>query len=244
LIESLVKHWGIGVSEPPLSYWDSIVYFVEGLDRFLASYKLVKPSSQSSVSQSLVQSANPIINNNVNNGEAVIEMSWDMAEEGQHSPQKLYVGSQFNVVSDIRIGCFYQLRNGQVGITHSLDKSGVGSLIGVPYVEASREENRHFEKLDINLDYRHKLHRYLIFAYMLEGYSYWKAHNIKIEVKVDGVAATVITPDSLMVKPVYAGAMLEFDQGKTELTLLNDYFDHLPAMDQAYGWGLHWRDAD
>ena len=214
--------------------------FVEGLDRFLASYQLNKPSNSSSHSQAPIQNAQPV----TSNGEASIEMSWDMAEESQHSPQKLYVGSQFNVISDFRIGCFYQLRNGQVGIAHSIEKSESGSFIGVPYIEASREQDKHFEKLNINLDYRHKLHRYLIFAFMVEGYSYWKAHNIKVNVNVDGVAPTIITPDSLMVKPVYAVAMLEFDKGNTELTPLNDYFDHLPAMDQAYGWGLHWRKAD
>ncbi|PWQ98560.1 TerD family protein [Leucothrix arctica] len=210
--------------------------FVEGLDRLLGLYKLNRPVSHS-LNKPAPQRTKPA----VNNGKGSIEMSWDMAEESQHSPQKLYVGSQFNVISDFRIGCFYQLRNGQVGLAHSIEKSESGSFIGVPYIEASRELDKHFEQLKINLQYQHKLHRYLIFAFMVEGYGYWKAHNIKINVQVDGVEPTILTPDSLMVKPVHAVAMLEFDQGNTELTPLNEYFENLPSMDQAYGWGLQWR---
>lgn len=218
--------------------------FAEGLDKLLALYKLNKPTKQNAPSQNSVpENTRQHVQPAVNNGKASIEMSWDMAEESQHTPQKLYVGSQFNIISDFRIGCFYQLRNGQVGIAHSVEKSESGSFIGVPYIEASRELEKHFEQLQINLQYQHKLHRYLIFAYMMEGYGHWKAHNIKINVEVDGVEPTLLTPDSLMVKPVYAVAMLEFDQGNTELTPLNDYFDNLQSMDHAYGWNLQWRDA-
>jgi len=223
--------------------------FAEGLDRFLAFYELNRPSNHNhaNTSQSpTVDITKPIATPipMMDHGDASIEMRWEMAEQSQNSPQKLYVGSEFNVISDFRIGCFYQLRNGQVGIAHSIEQSGLGSLIGVPYIKASRETEKHFEKLDINLNYQHKLHRYLIFAFMVEGYGNWKAHNMTISVNVDGVAPAVINPDSLMVKPVYAVAMLEFDQGNTELTLLNDYFDHLPALDHAYGWDLQWREAD
>jgi len=33
-IVSLVKYWGVDLAQTPFSYWDSIVYFVEGLERY------------------------------------------------------------------------------------------------------------------------------------------------------------------------------------------------------------------
>lgn len=176
--------------------------------------------------------------------DASITMVWDASEGSGYRPENLYVGEDFKLVSDFRIGCLYQLRNGQSGIVHSFDSESNGSFDGVPYVQASRSADKHFEQLTINQRYSHKLHRYLIFAFMVEGYNHWKAHNLQIDFQLGGLQSQILSPDSLIVKPVHAVAMLTFEQGAVTISPLKEYFDNLQEVDSAYGWGLPWRETD
>ncbi len=204
--------------------------FKEGIGKLLALYHL----------NALPPTVSPAVQP-ADNLDAHITLSWNTTEN-QHTPANLYVGQDFHPVSDFRIGCFYQLRNGQSGLVYSIDRNLCGSFDGIPYIHASRSTHKHFEQLQINLRYRHKLHQYLIFVLMIEGYSHWKAHHLNINFQISGLPPQEQSPDSLMVKPVLAAAMIDFEPGEIRVTPLNEYFESLPAMDNAYGWNLPWRD--
>lgn len=210
--------------------------FNDGLTKLLALHGL----AEEQVSSGVIEHTGVI----PDAGDGSVTMRWDNAEDEKLKPEHLYVGDDFHPIPDFRIGCFYQLRNGQSGIVHSFENNHSGSFYGVPYVEASRAQDKYFEQLKINMRYRHKFHRYLIFALMVEGNSYWKAHNIQVDFQIAGVKSSVLTPDSLMVRPIYAVAMVVFEKDKAILTPLNEYFDNLQEVDRAYGWGLSWCPPD
>ncbi len=213
--------------------------FNDGLTKLLALYdsaeERVSPDVIEQVAQAgVIHEAN----------DASVTMRWQAAKNEAFKPEQLYVGEDFHPIPDFRIGCFYQLRNGQAGIVHSFDNEHTGSFNGVPYVQASRAADKYFEQLQINLRYQHKLHRYLVFAFMVEGNSDWKAHNVQVDFQIAGLQSQVLTPDSLMVRPFYAVAMVVFEKNNAILTPLNEYFDNLQMVDQAYGWGLSWCSPD
>lgn len=213
--------------------------FNDGLTKLLALYGLAEERLTSGVIEPIDQ-----IGLVPEGGDASVTMRWDTAKDDEFKPEHLYVGEDFRPMPDFRIGCFYQLRNGQSGIVHSFDSDHTGSLNGVPYVQASRAADKYFEQLQISMRYQHKLHRYLIFAFMVEGNSHWKAHNIQVDFQIAGLQPQVLTPDSLMVKPFYAVAMVVFEKDKPILTPLNEYFDNLQEVDRAYGWDLSWCPPD
>ncbi|CAA6806290.1 MAG: Unknown protein, partial [uncultured Thiotrichaceae bacterium] len=82
------------------------------------------------------------------------------------------------------------------------------------------------------------------FAFMVEGNSDWKSHSVQVDFQIAGLQSQILTPDSLMVRPFYAVAMVVFEKNNAILTPLNEYFDNLQMVDQAYGWGLSWCSPD
>lgn len=177
----------------------------------------------------------------VSGDRALIMMKWKKVS-AEHAPTtRFFMGSDFDVISDLRIGGFYQLYNGQRGIVQSYGETLEGSFDGVPYMLATRSTEKHFEQLQINPRFQHKMHRYLIYAFMLEGHDRWNGLSAEVNFHIPGLAETTFRPDSLMAKPICAIAMLEFINSAPKLTPIMDYFHSLPEMDQAFGWGLPWR---
>ena len=204
--------------------------FEQGLNKLFDAYGAAQKKSN----ESIVKCAGE-------EGKALVTMVWENKKSSEHNQGNIFIGQHFNPITDLRLGCMYQLKNGQIGITQTIGDELLGSFYGVPYIEALHSNDTLCEKLQINLQYKHKLHRYLIYALMVEGQSNWSDLNIKLNFDFSALQDENYTPDSLMVKPIYAVAMLHFEQDTIKITSLNEYFNNLPELDHAYGWGLPWR---
>lgn len=176
--------------------------------------------------------------------DGVITLAWKAHNEKPRAATRHFMGSQFQSVTDLRIGCLYELDNGQRGIVYSLDSNVEGSFNGVPYIKTYRETNKHHEQLRINLRYKHKLHRYLVFITMVESFDRWDELDVSISFHLPGTPGQKVFPSTLMAKPVIAVAMMDFSEPETNITPVNEYFTDLVEMDRAFGWGLPWRIED
>ncbi|PKG39936.1 hypothetical protein CXF74_06295 [Psychromonas sp. Urea-02u-13] len=213
--------------------------FAQGISKLFASYGVTEASVHKEAMSST--SAKSVTVSNTQLDDILVNMHWDTKQSSVHHGANLFVGENFKPMTDLRVGCLYELHNGQRGLVQTIGEDLLGSFHGVPYVEALRSENSHVEQLAINAKYQHKLHRYLIYALMAEGHNNWSALNVEIEFQLAQSQKRCFSPDTLMMKPIYAVAMLEFEQGEITITALNEYFENLPELDQAYGWGLAWR---
>jgi uncharacterized protein involved in tellurium resistance len=175
---------------------------------------------------------------------ASIELRWQSPDAGKKSISNYFLGDKFAPISDLRIGCFYELNNAQNGIVYSFEQEFKGSFDGVPYIAASRSNDIHLERLDINTRYQHKLNRYLVFVTMMEAFDNWNGLNVEVAFDIEGLDNLVISPDTLMVKPIFAVAMIDYSQTEPKITPLNEYFNDLVELDSAFGWGLPFRSAD
>ncbi|SIS41902.1 TerD family protein [Neptunomonas antarctica] len=226
----------------------------EGLSKLLESFGFTRDSYAAAVA-SISTSASTIATASAVNreqtdtqapvnqeaGDASITLVWKSGQGSLRSAARYFMGKNFKPVSDLRIGCFYELENGQRGMVYSFDASLEGSFDGVPYIKASRAQNQHFEQLLINARFRHKLNRFLIFASMMDAHDSWGGLNVDVEFQLPGVAAQTLSPTTLMVKPIYAVAMINFNDEQTKMTPLDEYFQDLAEMDRAFAWGLPWQ---
>jgi tellurite resistance protein TerA len=225
-----------------------------GLVKLLDAYGIKAPVSKPAaahreVSQQVkVNKQSPLMastNNHSSNEHAVgVQLRWQFAGVEKKSIANYFLGEKFKPISDLRIGCFYQLKNGQNGIVYSFDSEFKGSFEGVPYVAANRSTQEHLENLDINDRYLHKLHKCLVFVSMMEAYDSWDGLDVEVKFQIPGVERTIISPSTLMVKPIYAVAMLDFSEELPKITPLNEYFNDLVELDSAFGWGLPFRRHD
>jgi uncharacterized protein involved in tellurium resistance len=175
---------------------------------------------------------------------ASVVLRWQSADTGKKSISNYFLGDKFKPISDLRIGCFYELNNTQNGIVYSFEQEFKGSFEGVPYIAASRSNNEHLERLDINTRYQHKLNRYLVFVTMMEAFDNWNGLKVEVAFDIEGLDKVVISPDTLMVKPIFAVAMIDYSDAEPKITPLNEYFNDLVELDSAFGWGLPFRSAD
>ncbi len=217
--------------------------YASGLDKLLDSFS-INSTVQSSLPSPQTSIGKTADSANQHSTSASIQLHWSSGSSGKKSISNYFLGEKFKPISDLRIGCFYQLNNAQNGIVYSFDSEFKGSFEGVPYIEASRSSNVHLERLDINNRYQHKINRYLIFVSMMESFGNWHELNVKVCFDIPGVQFLEISPDSLKVKPIYAVAMLDFSQQSPKITPLNEYFDDLLELDKAFGWGLPFRNSD
>jgi uncharacterized protein involved in tellurium resistance len=215
-----------------------------GLPKLLAAFGIADmPSSHTAnvnINKPVVRSASTHENQNA----ALIELTWGAKQSAQQNISNYFIGDKFKAISDLRIGSLYQLNNSQSGLVYSFDKEFKGSFQGVPYIEASRVDDKHSERLAINIEYKHKLSRYLIFVSMMEAYDNWHGLNVAVDFQIPGLDRVVLSPDSLMVKPICAVAMLDFSGDEPQATPLNEYFNDLAELNNAFGWGLPFRSAD
>ncbi len=175
---------------------------------------------------------------------ASVQLRWDSGSSGKKSIANYFLGDKFKPISDLRIGCFYQLSNAQNGIVYSFESDLKGSFEGVPYVLARRSTEQHLEQLDINTRFQHKFSKHLVFVTMMEAYDSWDGLNVEVNFQVPGVDSVIISPSTLMVKPIYAVAMIDFSGEQPKITPLNEYFNDLVELDSAFGWGLPFRRND
>ncbi len=177
--------------------------------------------------------------------DGVVALTWLQQNTAKQRPISQYLGEQFSPLTDLRIGCFYQLKNGQSGMVQSIGESPIeGSYNGLPYVQAEHALNGGLEQLNINMRFKHKLYRYLIYVLKWESLDNWADINAKIKVSLTELPNQMFQPKSLMVKPICAVAMLQFDDQAVTLTPLDMYFDSFHEMDDAYGWNLPWHTND
>ncbi|WP_293266717.1 TerD family protein [Neptunomonas sp.] len=210
-------------------------------DSYASALTTVSTTAHASAEQTATQAhVNPSQASH-NHGDASITLVWKSGRGNLRSAARYFMGENFKPVSDLRIGCFYELENGQRGIVYSFDESLEGSFDGVPYIKARRELNEHFEQLLINERFRHKLNRYLVFVSMMDAHDSWEALSVSVDFQLPGLAAKKLSPTTLMSKPIYAVAMIDFNEDQTKATPLNEYFQDLAEMDRAFAWGLPWR---
>jgi len=207
--------------------------FEQGISKLFDAYGVTE-YTDNKTSKSLTVS-------NTEHDDIVISMRWDAKQTSVHHGANLFVGENFSPITDLRLGCLYELHNGQRGIVQSINEDLLGSFHGVPYIAVLRSESEQVEQLTINPRYQHKLHRYLIYTLMAEGHNNWSTLNVEIEFQLAQSQKRCFSPDTLMMKPIYAVAMLQFEHGEITITPLNEYFESLPELDKAYGWGLLWR---
>lgn len=232
--------------------------YAAGLDKLLASY-----GHQASANGRLIKQHNDVKKitvskiNSVQQPEGVVEniqigaqlkasviLRWQSADSGKKSLSNYFLGEKFKPISDLRIGCFYQLNNAQNGIVYSFEKEFKGSFEGVPFIEASRSTTAHLERLDINCRYQHKLNRYLVFVTMMQASDNWNGLNVEVAFEIPGTDKLIISADTLMVKPIFAVAMIDYTQTQAKITPLNEYFNDLVELDSAFGWGLPFHSGD
>jgi tellurite resistance protein TerA len=233
----------------------------EGLAKLLESFGFTRDSYAAAVASiptststtSTTASAEPTVEQTVErepvnqphanqqDDDASITLVWQSGGGSLRSAARYFMGKNFKPVSDLRLGCLYELDNGQRGIVYSFDASLEGSFDGVPYIKASRLQNKHFEQLLINARFRHKLNRFLVFTSMIDVHDSWKGLNVSVDFQLPDVAAQKLSPTTLMVKPVYAVAMINFNDEQTKITPLDEYFQDLAEMDRAFAWGLPWQ---
>ncbi|MGY8869179.1 MAG: TerD family protein [Pseudomonadales bacterium] len=230
--------------------------YKEGLSKLLESFGFTRDSYASAVAsissptiaaasaataeQAVTQEPLNQPHVNQNSGDASITLVWKSGQGSLRSAARYFMGENFKPVSDLRIGCFYELENGQRGIVYSFDESLEGSFDGVPYIKASRAQNKHFEQLLINERFRHKLNRYLVFVSMMDAHDSWEALSVSVDFQLPGLAAKTLSPTTHMSKPIYAVAMINFNDEETKATPLNEYFQDIAEMDRAFAWGLPW----
>jgi tellurite resistance protein TerA len=211
--------------------------FAQGISKLFTSYDVTEATVQKATMLFTAviasTSAKSVTVSNTQLDDILVNMHWDAKQLSVHHGANLFMGENFKPMTDLRVDVYTNCIK--------LSEDLLGSFHDVHYIEALRSENSHVEQLVINVKYQHKSHRYLIYALMAEGHNNWSALNVEIEFQLTQSQKPCFSPDTLMMKPVYAVAMLEFEQGEITMTALNEYFENLPELDQAYGWGLVWR---
>jgi uncharacterized protein involved in tellurium resistance len=231
-----------------------------GLAKLLDTFGLAVPSNQGAANSGQVNVASvnvrkaeprqPRTNNenattsSASSDTASVQLRWQSGGGGKKSIANYFLGDKFQPISDLRIGCFYQLNNAQNGIVYSFENDLKGSFDGVPYILANRSTEQHLEQLDINTRYQHKFSKHLVFVTMMEAYDSWDGLNVKVDFQIPGVDSMTISPSTLMVKPIFAVAMIDYSGEQTKITPLNEYFNDLVELDSAFGWGLPFRRDD
>jgi uncharacterized protein involved in tellurium resistance len=205
--------------------------YQQGLTKLFSAYKLEQEITPPKYSETRKHDGDT----------SSITMVWGLKSTTRAHSSQLYIGESYLPVADLRLGCLYQLHNGQKGLVQSIGEELDGSFYGVPYVSAVRSKDKHFEQLKINNTYRHKLQRYLLYALIVESPTSWHELNVDIKLNLSQETKKNFNPNTLKVKPVYAIAMLQFDQDQTQVIAIDEYFDNLFELDQAYGWGLPWQ---
>lgn len=173
----------------------------------------------------------------VSEQDILVTLTWDN-QLNPHDPINNML--DFNPITDMRIGAFYELRNGQRGLVQSYGEEH-GSYHGIPYIQAVSNEEKRVQQLQINTQYWHKSYRILVYCFILEGLSQWNKLGASIDFnKLDQININSYRCD----QPLCAVAMIERVDKQYKLTPLLEFFDSLAVMDQAYGWGLPWRSQE
>ena len=214
--------------------------YTQGITKLLESHGMQSSLNATNSSKpNTATSHTPIYNKGE---DFTVSLTWGQKSDSiAQSSASTYVGENFNPISDLRVGCFYELSNGQVGMVHSIENGLGGSFDGVPYIKTARSIDRHFEQLHINPMYAHKLYRYLIFVNIVEGFGNWDELNVEVRIEIPGVDTQIFKPNTMMKKSINAVAMIEFNKNGAKATQINEYFHDLLEMDHAFAWGLPWR---
>ncbi|MGI0115502.1 TerD family protein [Zooshikella sp. RANM57] len=192
----------------------------------------VQPVVSKRLSTAAEQHTNPILNT-ITEDDFLITLSWK-DKLNPHDPINNVL--DFGPVNDLRIGAFYELRNGQRGLVQSYGEAQ-GSYYGVPYIQAISNEDQRIQQLQLNTQYWHKSYRILVYCFILEGLSQWNKLGASIDFNnLDQIRISSYRCD----QPLCAVAMIERVEQQYKLTPLIEFFDSLVAMDQAYGWQLPW----
>ncbi|MFQ3199137.1 MAG: tellurite resistance protein TerA, partial [Paraglaciecola sp.] len=180
--------------------------YKEGLFKLLESFGFTSDSYATAVaSAGATFSTTEVVqqDGNQNCGDASITLVWKSGHGILRSAARYCLGKKSIPESDLRIGCFYELENGQRGIIYSIEEYLDGSFDGVPYIKVSRAKNKHFEQLSINPRFRYKLNRCLVFVTMMDAHNSWEGLNVSVNFQLPDVSAQKLSPTTLMVKPIY-----------------------------------------
>lgn len=150
---------------------------------------------------------------------------------------------------DLDLGCLYELTNGKRGSVQAFGKL-MGALDAPPYIKLSGDERTGNtqgadESLLIDGANWENVKRFLVYAYIYNGPTNWRAIKPEMRVDVSGVdqpmIVTLAAPRSDL--PICALATVENLQGGVRLTNHSEYFSSHPEMDRAFGYGLKWEDG-
>lgn len=149
---------------------------------------------------------------------------------------------------DLDLGCLYELKDGTRGAVQAF-----GNMFGAedspPYIHHTGDERTGDttgmdEKLVIKGAHWENIERMLIYAYVYNGPTNWALIKPEARIDVPGCTPMIVTPaiarDDL---PICALATIHNLDGGVRLTNHSEYFSSHPAMDRAYGFGLHWEDG-
>ncbi|MCP5078666.1 MAG: hypothetical protein GY951_11510, partial [Psychromonas sp.] len=122
--------------------------FTQGIGKLFEAYGVIEKVTNKVSATSNYPKSFSI--SNTQHDDILVNMRWDAKQPNTHYGANLFVGENFNPISDLRLGCLYELHNGQRGVVQTIGEDLVGSFHGVPYVEALRSENEQVEQLTIN----------------------------------------------------------------------------------------------
>ncbi|MFC3963679.1 TerD family protein [Nocardia jiangsuensis] len=149
---------------------------------------------------------------------------------------------------DLDLGCLYELADGSKGVVQALGNN-YGSLGAPPFIELDGDDRSGGsvggETMRIDLGRQEQFRRVLIFAFIYEGVPNWAA--------ADGVVTLFPTTgpqiEVRLDSPVNdarscAIALLSNTGGRISVRREVNYINGAQqALDEAYGWGMQWREA-
>jgi tellurite resistance protein TerA len=149
---------------------------------------------------------------------------------------------------DLDLGCLYELTDGTRGSVQAFGND-FGAIDKPPYIKHTGDERTGNtpgidESLIIDGNKWENIKRFLVYAYIYEGPTNWRAIKPEIRLVIPDQTPMIVTlaaPRSDL--PVCALATVENVDNGVKLTNHSEYFSSHPAMDRAFGYGLRWEDG-
>ena len=183
-------------------------------------------------------------------GQLRVNLNWNPHPTGAASPPggffKRLLATALQTPIDLDLGCLYELRDGTKGVVQALGNSFTSQNPGSPIISLDGDDrsgaNTEGENLRIDLTRLDQIRRILVFAFIYEGTPNWAEADGVVTLFPHGSNPVEILLDEPDPQArTVAIAML--DSTGTDLSIHREvhYINGgQDALDQAYGWGLHW----
>lgn len=182
-------------------------------------------------------------------GEILVNLNWkQQAENNSGGFLSSLFGTKPSGGIDLDLGCLFEMTDGSKSCVQALG-SAFGSFHSPPFIELDGDDRTGMlsngENLRINGSKVREIKRVLIYSFIYEGVANWAEADGIVTINYGtGPNIEVRLNEHRNGKNMCAIAMIENVNNETfKVERLVEYFSGHKDMDNAYNWGLSWREG-